>query len=108
MANFKELGKVPEDQVRNFRNDMYLTSESPRLMKKSGDGHVSDADRPCWRITTSTWTRDEVYPDLVKVAVAIALGLGRMVGWKRIVVTVGDKMGKDHLTYGQGCLWLGY
>jgi len=38
----------------------------------------------------------------VKVAVAIALGLGTMVGWKRIVVTVGEKIGKDHLTYGQG------
>jgi inorganic phosphate transporter, PiT family len=36
------------------------------------------------------------------VAVAIALGLGTMVGWKRIVVTVGEKIGKEHLTYGQG------
>src|SRR6185369_1621842 len=33
---------------------------------------------------------------------AIALGLGTMVGWKRIVVTVGEKIGKDHLTYAQG------
>jgi PiT family inorganic phosphate transporter len=31
-----------------------------------------------------------------------ALGLGTMVGWKRIVVTVGEKIGKDHLTYAQG------
>jgi PiT family inorganic phosphate transporter len=36
------------------------------------------------------------------VAVAIALGLGTMVGWKRIVVTVGEKIGKTHLTYAQG------
>jgi len=35
-------------------------------------------------------------------ALAIALGLGTMVGWKRIVVTVGEKIGKSHLTYGQG------
>src|SRR6202047_2225294 len=41
-------------------------------------------------------------PGWVKVAVAMALGLGTMVGWKRIVVTVGEKIGKDHLTYGQG------
>jgi len=41
-------------------------------------------------------------PLWVKVAVALALGLGTMVGWKRIVVTVGEKIGKDHLTYGQG------
>jgi PiT family inorganic phosphate transporter len=38
----------------------------------------------------------------VKVSVAIALGLGTMVGWKRIEVTVGEKIGKTHLTYGQG------
>jgi PiT family inorganic phosphate transporter len=41
-------------------------------------------------------------PDWVKVAVALALGLGTMVGWKRIVVTVGEKIGKEHLTYAQG------
>ena len=41
-------------------------------------------------------------PSWVKVAVALALGLGTMVGWKRIVVTVGEKIGKAHLTYGQG------
>jgi PiT family inorganic phosphate transporter len=38
----------------------------------------------------------------VLAAVAIALGLGTMVGWKRIVVTVGEKIGKTHLTYAQG------
>ena len=41
-------------------------------------------------------------PLWVKVAVAIALGLGTMVGWKRIVITVGEKIGKSHLTYAQG------
>jgi PiT family inorganic phosphate transporter len=41
-------------------------------------------------------------PVWVKVAVAIALGLGTMIGWKRIVVTVGEKIGKTHLTYAQG------
>src|SRR6476661_6029413 len=41
-------------------------------------------------------------PGWVKVAVAIALGLGTMIGWKRIVVTVGEKIGKEHLTYAQG------
>ncbi len=41
-------------------------------------------------------------PPWVKVAVALALGLGTMIGWKRIVVTVGEKIGKTHLTYAQG------
>jgi PiT family inorganic phosphate transporter len=41
-------------------------------------------------------------PTWVKISVAIALGLGTMIGWKRIVVTVGEKIGKTHLTYAQG------
>ena len=41
-------------------------------------------------------------PPWVRVAVAMALGLGTMIGWKRIVVTVGEKIGKEHLTYAQG------
>jgi inorganic phosphate transporter, PiT family len=41
-------------------------------------------------------------PLWVKIAVAVALGLGTMIGWKRIVVTVGEKIGKSHLTYAQG------
>ena len=38
----------------------------------------------------------------MKVAVALCLGFGTMIGWKRIVVTVGERIGKSHLTYGQG------
>src|SRR5262249_4728383 len=40
-------------------------------------------------------------PGWVEVAVAIALGLGTMIGWRRIVVTVGEKIGESHLTYAQ-------
>jgi PiT family inorganic phosphate transporter len=38
----------------------------------------------------------------VKLAVALALGIGTMIGWKRVVVTVGEKIGKSHLTYSEG------
>ncbi len=41
-------------------------------------------------------------PLWVKIVVAIALGLGTMIGWKWIVVTVGERIGKTHLTYAQG------
>lgn len=41
-------------------------------------------------------------PTWVVVLVAISLGLGTMVGWKRVVVTVGEHIGKSHLTYAQG------
>ncbi len=102
---WKEMANVPPQNARNFRNDMYLTSEALRLLKKQ---NLKDP-----AITAPEWTILDNYkkhidlatkfiPLWVKVAVAMALGLGTMVGWKRIVVTVGEKIGKDHLTYGQG------
>jgi PiT family inorganic phosphate transporter len=46
----------------------------------------------------------EYAPSWVVVMVAISLGLGTMIGWKRIVVTIGEKIGKAHLTYSQGAI----
>ena len=100
---FGELAKVPNDRVRNFRNDMYLVSEALRLMQKTHQPDIAAAD---WQVLTNYKKHidnaTKFIPGWVKVAVAMALGLGTMVGWKRIVVTVGEKIGKDHLTYGQG------
>jgi PiT family inorganic phosphate transporter len=100
---YKELKNVPNDRVRNFRNDMYLISEALRLMQKSGQPTLSADDKPVlvnYKKHVDHSTR--FIPVWVKVAVAMALGLGTMVGWKRIVVTVGEKIGKSHLTYAQG------
>ena len=100
---FKLLKNVPQDRIRNFRNDMYLVSEALRLMQKSGQPQISAAD---WGVLRNyrrhVDNATKFIPAWVKVAVAIALGLGTMVGWKRIVVTVGEKIGKNHLTYAQG------
>jgi PiT family inorganic phosphate transporter len=103
MAMYKELKAVPQDKVRNFRNDMYVISEALRLMQKSGNPKFTDADAAVLKnYKTHIDNATKFIPSWVKVAVALALGLGTMIGWKRIVVTVGEKIGKDHLTYGQG------
>jgi inorganic phosphate transporter, PiT family len=103
MAIFKELAKVPHEQVRNFRNDMYLMSEGLRIMQKSGKPQLATADVAILKNYKSHIDKATRFiPLWVKVAVALALGLGTMVGWKRIVVTVGEKIGKNHLTYAQG------
>jgi PiT family inorganic phosphate transporter len=82
---------------------MYLVSEALRLMKKAGKPAISASD---WMILNGYKAHidkaTKFIPPWVKVAVALALGLGTMVGWKRIVVTVGEKIGKQHLTYAQG------
>jgi PiT family inorganic phosphate transporter len=102
---YKEMKNIPHDQVRNFRNDMYLCSEAIRLMQKDPQSTFTSSETGIlanYKKHIDHATR--FIPLWVKVAVAMALGLGTMVGWKRIVVTVGEKIGKSHLTYAQGAV----
>jgi PiT family inorganic phosphate transporter len=103
VVGYKSLGAVPANQQQNVRNNMYVVSETLRLMDKTHNPHLAAADAKVLSnykkyLDNST----KFIPTWVKVAVALALGLGTMVGWKRIVVTVGEKIGKSHLTYAQG------
>jgi PiT family inorganic phosphate transporter len=94
---------VPPGQQTNVRNDMYVTSEALRLMGKSKNPKFTPAEQAALDNYKSKVDKATKFiPSWVKVAVALALGLGTMVGWKRIVVTVGEKIGKEHLTYAQG------
>jgi PiT family inorganic phosphate transporter len=100
---YHSLAKVPAEDLVNIRNNMYLVSESLRLVAKSNKLTISAADQSV--LTEYKKELDNAtkfIPTWVKVAVAIALGLGTMIGWKRIVVTVGERIGKTHLTYAQG------
>jgi PiT family inorganic phosphate transporter len=100
---YHSLANVPADSMINIRNDMYLVSEGLRFLPKSKTLDISDADKKLlgdYKKQLDNATK--FIPSWVKVAVAIALGLGTMIGWKRIVVTVGEKIGKTHLTYAQG------
>jgi inorganic phosphate transporter, PiT family len=101
--SFHSLDKVPAGSMVNIRNDMYLVSEGLRLITKTPSLNVSEADKKVLGAYKSQLDHSTKFiPTWVKVAVAIALGLGTMIGWKRIVVTVGERIGKTHLTYAQG------
>lgn len=100
---YGSIDKIPANAVSNTRNDMYLASEALRFLMKDKENSLSKQDVAV--LTTYKSELDHAtrfIPTWVKVAVAIALGLGTMIGWKRIVVTVGEKIGKSHLTYAQG------
>jgi inorganic phosphate transporter, PiT family len=103
VAGYKTLAAIPAVQSRNVRNQIYVASETLRVMEKTKAPHFDSSDAAAlanYRKQTDRATK--FIPDWVKVAVALALGLGTMVGWKRIVVTVGERIGKEHLTYAQG------
>jgi PiT family inorganic phosphate transporter len=103
VSEYGSLTKIPAEAVGNTRNDMYLTSEAIRFLIKDKESDLSKEDITVLNnYKRSLDDATKFIPFWVKIAVAIALGLGTMIGWKRIVVTVGEKIGKTHLTYGQG------
>ncbi len=103
VSSYGSLAQAPADKVQNIRNDMYLESEAIRSLAKDKESEL----KPDEVATLNTYKKEldlstKFIPTWVKICVALALGLGTMVGWKRIVITVGEKIGKTHLTYGQG------
>lgn len=100
---YGSVDKIPAESVSNTRNDMYLASEALRFLMKDKENSLTKPEVA----VLNTYKKEldmatRFIPIWVKVSVAIALGLGTMIGWKRIVVTVGEKIGKSHLTYAQG------
>jgi PiT family inorganic phosphate transporter len=103
VRKYGSFSKVPAEAVGNTRNDMYLTSEAIRILMKDKESDLNKEEigtLNAYKASLDSATK--FIPTWVKVAVALALGLGTMIGWKRIVVTVGEKIGKTHLTYAQG------
>jgi phosphate/sulfate permease len=87
-----EVRKIVMGVNKNI--DKLLKSETAPISKESKSklsGVKKDLDRYVGSV-----------PDWVKLLVSLALGLGTMIGWKRIVVTIGEKIGKQHLSYAQG------
>jgi PiT family inorganic phosphate transporter len=98
------VADIPATERFKVRQAMLLADQAlDALVKKGGlalgaaeEKKKLASDRKAMRALT------EYAPSWVLVAIALSLGVGTMVGWKRIVVTVGEKIGKTHLTYAQG------
>ncbi len=97
-----DLSGLPDDEVLALHNELYLSVETIRQLDRTEQ--VFDVDT--WSTLQALRDRSldtvQFIPPWVKVAVALALGLGTLVGWRRIVTTVGEGIGKQPLTYAQG------
>ncbi|MEG3083642.1 inorganic phosphate transporter [Sphingomonas sp. PB2P12] len=105
IAGYGSLGKVPAAATPNLRNDMYLLLDTTKLITADTAAQSRFTAREITTLKSYSGQLEQgtrYIPTWVKISVALALGLGTMVGWKRIVVTVGEKIGKSHLTYGMG------
>lgn len=96
------LAAVPQDAVLALHNDLYLSASTIVLLNDAQPGLDPEAwsALQAFRVQGEALTR--FVPLWVKVAVAFALGLGTLVGWRRIVATVGEGIGKARMTYAQG------
>jgi inorganic phosphate transporter, PiT family len=102
VASYGSLSRVPAEATSNVRNDMYLVLDTTKLATTKTDGYRPDEVTALKAYSSSLEAGTRFIPLWVKIVVALALGLGTMIGWKRIVVTVGEKIGKQHMTYAMG------
>jgi len=102
LAGIASLTEIPLKERGELRSNLYLLSSVSAKLVKNHQLDSPAQESTAKSLAASINSVTNYIPVWVKVSVAIALGLGTMVGWKRIVVTVGEKIGKSHLTYGQG------
>jgi PiT family inorganic phosphate transporter len=98
-SDFKAVSK---EERRALRSDIYLVSKTIDKLDKKETFKDAAEKKTLVDYKKQLVKVTEFIPDWVKFAVALALGFGTMIGWKRIVVTVGEKIGKEHMTYAQG------
>ncbi|WP_375448572.1 inorganic phosphate transporter [uncultured Fibrella sp.] len=100
-------GKYEQKDAIQIRKALLTISSTARKLMDSDAVKMSVADRSA---LSKAATVEEVglrkftdhAPFWVILMISLSLGFGTMIGWKRIVVTVGEKIGKSHLTYAQG------
>ena len=98
--NVKEIKK--EDRFAVRKDILVMTRNINSLLKKE-EVTLSEADKTSLKDNLKKLTKATDYsPFWVTLMISLSLGLGTMIGWKRIVKTIGEKIGKQHLTYAQG------
>jgi low-affinity inorganic phosphate transporter len=98
VSDYKNLAVDNRREVRRIL--LCIDDNAKKIAKVSGlpKGDKEELGKLRQEITATT----EFAPYWAIVAVALALGLGTMTGWRRVVKTVGEKIGKTGMTYSQG------
>ncbi|QDQ28525.1 inorganic phosphate transporter [Chitinimonas arctica] len=101
VGNVRDYHDLAPDTRSQVRRSLLCLDDTAKKISKLPDlskRDKADLDKLRKDLTTTT----EYAPTWVVIAVALALGLGTMVGWKRVVETVGEKIGRQGMTYAQG------
>ncbi len=98
--------RLPKEQRMEARRSLLLVSRNIKTILDNGQANLNATDLAFLKKQSGSEHGIRRYtdyaPDWVILMISLSLGLGTMVGWKRIVVTIGEKIGKQHLTYAQG------
>lgn len=102
-SSLKVIGDIPKEQRFSVRSDIMLMARHFSVIGKIPEVKLSERQKESLRTEIGKVRKVTDYaPRWVILMISISLGLGTMIGWKRIVKTVGEKIGKQHLTYAQG------
>jgi phosphate/sulfate permease len=102
LAGLGSLAELPEETRWETRTNILCLDDAAEDMQLLPGATLADIRR-LEGLRDDLRGPTEYAPDWVLLAVSLSLGVGTMVGWKRIVVTIGERIGKTRLTYGQGC-----
>jgi len=92
-----------DSHIFNFRKQVQAVAKQVKLVDGSPTIQLSASDKAVLTTATKDLTKTTDYaPVWVIAIISISLGIGTMIGWKRIVLTIGEKIGKEHLNYAQG------
>ena len=103
VASISDFTLLSNVQKYDIRKNIILINKYSKKVLESQDLNLSSEDKDKFKVKIGTLKSLTDYaPKWVIVMISISLGLGTMIGWKRIVKTIGEKIGKQHLTYAQG------
>ncbi|HZY77883.1 MAG TPA: inorganic phosphate transporter [Cyclobacteriaceae bacterium] len=102
-SSIGDLNAIPRPQRFEVRKDILLIDRSLKDVMKKDEVRLSLGDRATLTSSLKDLRKATDYAPIGVIAlISLSLGLGTMIGWKRIVKTIGEKIGKQHLTYAQG------
>ena len=97
------VSSIPQAERFNIRKDILVLDRNLNKLLKKEEVRVSASDQTIIKSNLKALRKVTDYsPGWVILMIALSLGLGTMIGWKRIVKTIGEKIGKEHLSYAQG------
>ena len=103
LGNAKSLENVARPQRFEIRKDILLIDRNLKDIMNKEELRISKADKTIITSSLKELRKATDYAPIGVIAlISLSLGLGTMIGWKRIVKTIGEKIGKQHLTYAQG------